>query len=313
MKIKPIVTGLLAFGERQGTQAKKAGVYLANALRAGGVDYTIEYVDTFLPKASSLLRIDGKLIPSAPTSFVGGKIGSAEKLVSSLIPTRYLIEVPNINFNPRSRALSRPNFYFAPSLAVHAQNVSKIIGAKKIAGTVRVVKERFSLPQLLVGNTKNPENIVFCHYDSIGPGAIDNASGTAVCLATALTRPELLKTTLFVFDPNEELSYDKPAYWGHGYRAFEARHSKLLKSCKKILVVDCVGNGKPQIIRDPSILYLAFPLKNITPLLKKTATLGGDIDKMMEVYQSDKDLANMVSEKSLQDAAAMLVSFLTKQ
>lgn len=180
----------------------------------------------------------------------------------------------------------------------------------RVRGEVRVQKERSALPQILVGNPRNPSIIVFTHFDSIGPGAIDNASGTAVCLSLVLTRPDLLKKTLFVFDPNEELSYDYPTYWGHGYRVFEKRHGALLRRAQQIISVDSVGNDKPQAIRDPKILNLAFPILGLSKLLKKTVTIGGDIEKMMEVYQSEADLPSLLSEEALIKTRELVLSIM---
>jgi hypothetical protein len=295
----PLITQLTDLGERQGPVTLLASQILTRQLERNQIPYVIESLETFLPVASSKLLVDGELIDSLPTSFIGGTIESKEALVSSLIPTRYLIDVPNINFNPRSVALSRPNFYFAPSLAVRRQEIEKILAATTISGEVTVKKTLFSLPQILVGNRENPSTIIFSHYDSIGPGAIDNASGTIVCLDLLTKNPSLLTTTLFVFDPNEELSYDFPTYWGHGYRVFESRYKDLLESTAKIIVVDCVGNGEPQIISDPKIVNLAFPVASLASLLSKTVTIGGDIDTMMEVYQGDTDLPSLLSEEML--------------
>lgn len=305
-----IVRALTALGERQGKTTIRAAKFLTDMLRKADVPYSIETIDTYLPAASSTLRVDGKVIDSAPTSLVGGTIRGKEPLVSSLIPSRYLIDVPNINFNPVSRALSLSNFYFAPALAIRSGDVARVLSGKKVSGSVRVRKVRYALPQILVGNTRNPSTIIFTHFDSIGPGAIDNASGTAVCLSLATTRPEILKRTLFVFDSNEELSYDYPTYWGHGYRVFEKRHSHLLQQAKKILSVDSVGNGKPQVIRDPRILNLAFPILGLQKLLPKTLTVGGDIEKMMKVYQSEADLPGLLSEASLKKTAQLVLSML---
>lgn len=306
-------TRLVALGERQGKTALRAAELIRSELRAGGISFYEELVDTFLPEGSSSLIVDGKVVDSAPTSFISGTICGKDALVSSLIPTRYLIERANINFNPRSQGLSLPNFYFAPSLAVRRNDVSRILTAEEVEGKTIIEKTQYELPQILVGNTSNPEAIVFSHFDSIGPGAIDNASGTAVCLSLVLEDPALLATTLFVFDPNEELSYDFPTYWGHGYRVFEERHGTILENAKSIVVVDCVGNGAPKAIGDPEILTLAFPVASLQNLLNKTTTIGGDIDKMLEVYQSDLDVPSLLSEEYLLEARNLLRSLILKE
>lgn len=303
-----IVQALCALGERQGPTAIKAANIITNELKKHGIAYTINPIKTYLPKASSTLMVDGVLVDSAPTSFVGGKIGDNTGLSSSRIPSRYLIDVPNINFNPTSKALSLSNFYFAPSLAVRRGDVPRILEAKQVKGVVRVRKAKYVLPQILVGNLRNPSTIIFTHFDSIGPGAIDNASGTAVCLALVTKDSNILKKALIVFDPNEEVSYDYPTYWGHGYREFEKKYPKLLRCAKRIISVDSVGNGKPEVIRDPKVLNLAFPVRGLKALLPKTLTIAGDIEKMMEVYQSEADLPQLLSERYLEGTRKLVLS-----
>lgn len=305
-----LVKALCALGERQGPQALRAARIIIRALERANVPYKIEQVEAHLPVATSKLTADGRSIDSAPTAFVPGRIDDAAALTSSLIPSRYLIDVPNINVNPSSKALSRSNFYFAPSLAIRKTDVPKLLKASHVRGEVRVRKARYALPQILVGNTEDPSTILFTHFDSLGPGAIDNASGTAVCLALALEESEILKRALIVFDPNEELSFDHPTYWGHGYREFERRHPKLLQKARRIISIDSVGNGKPSVIRDPKILNLAFPIKGLARLQQKTLTIAGDIEGLMKVYHSEADLPRLLSERYLEQARALARSLI---
>ncbi|MEA2701854.1 MAG: hypothetical protein QOE22_563 [Candidatus Parcubacteria bacterium] len=311
MKKMNIVRALTEFGERQGQATIRAGEYIENLLITGGViTYGKEFIEVELPHASATLRADTKEIKCAPTSFIGGKINDKDALVSSLVPSRYLLTVPNINFNPRSDSLSRPNFYFAPALAVRKKDMPRILTAQKVEGTVYVRKMRHRLIQFLIGNRKSPEVVLFAHYDSIGPGAMDNASGTAVCISIALKHPEVLSKVLIVLDPNEELSYDSPTYWGHGYRVFEKRHPLLLRNAKRVIVVDSVGNGKPQIFRDSHTLNLAFPLKAVARLRGDVLTVGGDVEGMMEFYQSDTDVPSQLTEGFLEETEELVLKLV---
>jgi Iap family predicted aminopeptidase len=306
MNIKDIAAKLVALGERQGKTTLRAAKILTDTLRAAETPYSIEKVAASLPRGTATLTIDGKRIPCAATAMKSGVIDSAYPLTSSLIPSRYLIDVANINFNPISDGLSLSNFYFAPSVAIYRKDVPRVMRAKKLRGAVRVRKERINLPQILVGNKKNPRTIIFTHYDSVGgPGAIDNASGTAVCLWLCVNRPNLLAHTLFVFDPNEEISYDYPTYWGHGYRAFEKKYARLLQNAKRVIALDSVGNGAPIIERNPAVVKLALPLANVTSLSADVLTIEGDIPHMMTVYQSEIDTIDLLSEKHLRAAAAL--------
>jgi hypothetical protein len=73
-----------------------------------------------------------------------------------------------------------------------------------VKGRVEVEKGRHHTHDILVGNITSPRALVFAHYDSIGPGVIDNASGVAVMLALLTQEAELLQEVLFVFSANEE-------------------------------------------------------------------------------------------------------------
>lgn len=307
-----IVKKLESLGERQGKTAIEAGEYLMAYLKSKKVAFSVEPIETELPTAKSKLVADGKAVESMPASFVGGTISGNSAITSSLISSKYLIDVPNINFNPKSETVSRSNFYFAPSVAVRATDISTIVKAKKVSAEVKVTKKKYGLSQILVGNAINPKTIIFSHYDSIGPGALDNASGTAVCLSLACSNPELLQDALFVFDPNEELSYDYPTYWGGGYRVFEERYGDLLAQARSVVVVDCVGNGPVQEIRDPKILKLAFPLWNMKAIKGDVVTLGSNIEKLMEIYHSDADTSDLIEEKYLEEAKS-IVKKLIKQ
>ena len=155
---------------------------------------------------------------------------------------------------------------------------------------------------ILVGNRKNPKTVFFCHYDSLGPGATDNAAGTAVLLKLAINSPQTRETCLFVISGNEELSYDQPVYWGHGYRVFERVYTHLLNQAKRLVMVDCVGNGTTTLDHDPEMLRLAFPLSGVDRYLKKMSTLYGNLDRLMEVYHSERDILKTVREEYLRDA-----------
>ena len=132
-------------------------------------------------------------------------------------------------------------------------------------------KKKQNTYQILIGNIKTPRNIIFSHFDSIGNGAIDNASGTAIMIQVILSNKKSLKDNLFVFDGNEEISYDKPVYWGKGYRNFEKKYGKQISKAEKLIVIDCVG-----------------------------------YDKLMNVYHSDLDIPELIKESYLEEALEIL-------
>jgi len=305
------IKNLISFSPRQLEGEQKAGNFIISFLEKFKFQYKLQYFWTEVPKVEKeILIADGKKIACKGTSFVSGKVRDKNYLISSLIPSRFFLDKSNINFNPKSPGISLSNFYFAPAIAVCRGDLNLILKAEKIEGEVRVKPVRYKARNILVGNLRNPKVICFAHYDSIGKGAVDNASGVAVLLSTLISHPFVLKENLFVFSANEELSYDKPTYWGHGFRAFEEEFLKTMKKTKKIVVVDCVGNGKAKILKDEEMIYLAFPIKNAKKLKNKISILTGDLEKLMSVYHSDLDNLKQISEKYLREAERKLLMLI---
>lgn len=146
--------------------------------------------------------------------------------------------------------------------------------------------------------------------DVIVSSAIDNASGVAVVLAALIDNPAMLQHCLFVFAGNEELSYDKPTYWGHGFRVLEKKHPILFTKAYRIIAIDCVGNGAPQVIADPGIVSRAFPLVNAASYEQKTVLVTGDFVQLMTVYHSDRDDGRGISESYLRKTVHALIALL---
>lgn len=297
------VKQLVALNERQRAQEQRAAQLLLRVLKKHDVPF---FVQSFQAKTPVILQsdlvVDGKKIPAIATSFVSGCIHNKQTLLSSLISSQRTLYDANINFNPDCETISRSNHYFAPSLAVAKQHIDLILRAKNVKGTVKVKKHTHTSANILVGNRKNPKHILFCHYDSFGPGATDNASGTATLLALAIHHPETLKHSLLVFSGNEELSYDQPIYWGHGYRVFERRFQTQIDQAKQLLMVDCVGNGLTQVDTSLHMIRLGLPLTGIEKQKKKVKVLYGDVEKLMQVYHSDLDTIETLTKGYLADA-----------
>ncbi len=168
-----------------------------------------------------------------------------------------------------------------------------------------VEKQKQTTYQILVGDRKNPKNIIFSHFDSVGTGAVDNATGTALMVELILSSPELLRDNLFVFDGNEEISYDHPVYWGRGYRNFEQKYPKQVERAQQLLVIDCIGYHKTQVLNgktNSTIVKLAFPIKHIEKYSGKIKLITSDYDKLMSVYHSDLDDGEMIEEKYMKEA-----------
>ena len=299
-QIKSFIETLVSFGERQGVVETSVANWIENLLKENKINFEIQKFETFIPNfLKEKLIIDNEEIDCKATCFVSGEINNNYSLVSSLISTQPLIDHENINFNPLCDSISRGNHYFAPSIAIKKSDVTKVISGKDIKGIVEVEKIKHESKNILVGNLNNPKNILVCHYDSVGPGATDNASGTAMLLALILNNQEVLLNNLFIIGGNEELSYDYPIYWGHGYRAFEEKYFNLFESTENIFVVDCVGDGDVTFDNNISTVRLGFPLKNLEKYINKTSLVYGSFEKLMEVYQSDIDLVEVLSEEFL--------------
>ncbi|MGM0628818.1 MAG: M28 family peptidase [Patescibacteria group bacterium] len=306
--VKKVIRDLSAMGERQFEVETRTALYIEDILKKSATSYKKEGFKVDLPRVKKCeLRVDEKEIPCKSTSFISGEIKDNHHLVSSLADSCDFLYKPNINFNPACRVISKCNFYFAPSVAVRRGDILKIAKAKKVSGRVEVKREAHECRNILVGNTKNPEVIIFSHYDSIENGSIDNASGTAMALYMILSCPDILERALFVFSGNEEISYDEPVYWCYGYRRFEDKHSDILLGSKKIFVLDSLGHSNTEFIDDLELLKLGFGIKSLEKVAKKTKVVAGDLDDLMSVYHSSDDLPKRVSEKEVERAARRVI------
>ncbi|MDD4409783.1 MAG: hypothetical protein PHW52_03990 [Candidatus Pacebacteria bacterium] len=298
---------LVSLGERQGERETEAAKLITDTLSRRGVDFSVQEFKTDIPQIrKAQLSADGKDIGCRATCFVSGSISGKDNLVSSLIPSRYLIDYPNINFNPSSEVISSSNHYFAPSVSVSKNDLPLIMAAKEVSGCVEVDRMEHGSVNILVGNRDNPKRIYIAHYDSIELGAIDNGSGVGVLMGAIMAKKDDLDDDLYVFSGNEELSYDHPTYWGHGFRAFEKEYREQMTGARRIIVVDCVGNAKTNISEDDHIRYLAFPIENLDALKEKIMVIHGDMESLMEVYHSKKDDISLLEESFLDEAVSVI-------
>ncbi|MBP9771821.1 MAG: M28 family peptidase [Candidatus Pacebacteria bacterium] len=297
---------LAALGERQGATETKARRIIEEWLLALEVAYSTQEFVTQIPNVlSSRLFADGKQLRAESTAFKSGEVKGKDAIISSLISSQRFLYDANINVNPACNGISRSNHYFAPSFAVHRKDIATLLRADKVFGSVKVQKVSHRSANILVGNTKNPTAVLFCHYDSIHAGAVDNASGVSVMCELIQQNRELLRNCLFVFAGNEEVSYDEPIYWGHGYRVFERSMTTVLKKTRRIIVVDCVGQTKSIATSDPKLLMLGFPLDSIKTLVSKTTMVCGDFAALMRIYHSSQDTIAEVSIKNLKQAVML--------
>lgn len=312
--ILKFVLCLTKFSSRQGANEKKAADLIISILEKYAIKYSVHKFSTKIPlEKKASLSANGEKIKCKSCSFISGKINDKDSLISSLTPSACFLTYQNINFNPKSQDISLSNFYFAPAVAISKNNLQKIIKSDKITGEVEIKPYKYQSRNILIGNRKNPKIIVFSHYDSIGKGATDNASGVAVLMKSIIDHPETFSKTLFVFSGNEELSYDKPTYWGHGYREFEKTYKNILTKSKKIIVMDGVGGGKTNIYRDKNMINLTFPVKNVKNWENKIMVFLGDFEKIMSVYHSDSDNIGQLNPKYLLEAEKLLLKEISTE
>jgi hypothetical protein len=312
MKIINIVKKLVSLSPRQFEREEITKNYITDTLEKNRVDFILQSFEVTVPFYKNYyLKADGKNVECFPTCFRSGKIDKKCDLISSLDYAYECNGKNNINYNPSCDNISLPNFYDSPSLAISKKDVKKIEKAKNIEGFVKVEKKKYTSYNILVGNNIKPKNIFFAHYDCFFGGAIDNASGVAVCLSLILENKEILEENLVVFCGAEELSFDKPNYWGKCFRVFEDRNKKIMKSVNKIIVIDGVGTDKPEIKKDEEIVFLCFgKRRNDKNNLFLITSIDENSKKFTKVYHSKNDTIAKVCEKYLQMAVKKCLNII---
>lgn len=309
----PLIKQIISFSPRQLGGEIKTANFLKSFLRNNKIDFAEQIFEMDFPLfQKTVLLADDKSVECDGSGFVGGKILDSKTIFSSLSSFSGDQNIPNINFSHQCPAISKSVHYFAPAISVSHKSLTQILKAKKVSGYTKVKKVKHKTSNILVGNTKNPQHICFAHYDSINAGAIDNASGVAVMMGAILEQPKLLEKCLYVFSAVEELSYEKPIYWGYGYRIFEKKFKKQITQAKKLFCIDCVGTNKTQLMKNEKWMYDAFPLKNFSTISKKTCLITSGFDDLMAVYHSNLDDGRGLSEEYLREAVQVLLKQLKK-
>ncbi|HSX00814.1 MAG TPA: M28 family peptidase [Candidatus Saccharimonas sp.] len=289
MTTRQIIQRLSALPGRIGLGEAAACDLLCDLLKRAGLSYRIQEFASQTPVfREASLTADGQPVACLPCGLVSGEITNNYHLISSLTSSQRFIDMPNINFNPKTDAICLCNFYHAPALAISRRDVPRVMRATTIRGRLVVEPQAYTARNILLGNLTNPATVVFAHYDAYFAGATDNASGVATVLQAVLENPQRLDTALVVLAGNEELSYDYPVYWGRCFRQFNAAYPEVLRGAQQIVVVDSVGDGPPILERDPVLSKLAFPVAD-DELAAKTVIVTGHFDALMRVYHSAAD------------------------
>jgi len=305
-----LIKKLSDLGERQLAEEIKASKLLISELEKFKVKYKIQNFQTRIPLIkSATLTADRRKIQALGACMVSGVIKNKFKLATP-ISKPLKKEVVNINYNPKCAAISQSDFYFVPALAINKKDVSRIKNARYVEGEIKVSPQKHGSLNILVGNQKNPRNILFAHYDSLGPGAIDDASGIAVLMRLIIDYPKLEKDNLFVLAGNEELSYDTPYYWGRGYRAFEKKYGLLLKAARKIIIVDGIGSDKPLVSKKMDMIKPCFPILKMKKYQPKISVVFSSYDFIETVYHSELDKVGNIKMPFLNQANRRILKLL---
>jgi len=305
---REFIDHLVGFSPRRGLGEVRTADFLIDFFRRSNIPYKTQKFDSIIPRIDDLVieLENGKKIEAKTSSLVGGKIDHL-----TLIDTSgdcYPYDKPNVNYNSKTADFSLTDFFNVPSVCIRRDDVSKLEGINDFNLEVQVEKEKFISTNILVGNCTNPRAILFAHYDSILSGAVDNASGVALLISKIMSAKFLLEENLFVFTGSEELSFDWPTYWGHGYRVFEDSNLSLLKQAKLIIVVDGVGHCPPTVIADPEEVRWAFPIRSLGALPGKVIQIGGNIELLMPIWHSDNDRSDLIKDDFFNQAYDLLSS-----
>lgn len=302
---KSLVLKLLTdIGPRFAEKEIVAARIIENCLAANNIKFKTQSFETEVPVCTKAeLTVDGQLIDCIGGSLVSGEILSGDYLISHY---GFSGDTPyNIAYSPITDEISVVDHYEVPSVSISRKDVIKIIMAKDVKGKIVIKRTKINTENILVGNLNNPQNLVFAHFDSIiGPGAVDNAGSAEVMMRCLINNVDLLKTTLFNFSGNEEMSYDNYNKYGYGFRIFEAEYSKLLEQAKQVIVMDGLGVGVPSFIQDKMDWVLM--LKMIDKIKDKVFWLQNDQTPVLQHYHSFDDKIEFLQEKYLLAAEMLL-------
>ena len=298
-----------SYSPRLGKNEQLTAKYIEKVLSSHKVCYKVQKFRSTVPIIKKAkLTVDGKNIECKGSSLVSGKIIGKDNIISSLKDIDGQKIKYNINFNPLTKHISVADFYEHNAVTIKNADKNKIINANKVMVEVIVKKYRFISKNILVGNSSNPKFLVFAHYDCIGfDGAVDNASGVGAVMYAILKYPDLLDNTLFVFSGSEELSYDKYSSDGLGFRVFEQTFSKQMNKCKRIYVLDGVGNGNPHFTQNYDLLNITLQIKSLPKVKKKVFLMQGDEKKINQIYHTDFDTIDQLMKIYLIKSSELLL------
>ncbi|MFZ8856506.1 MAG: hypothetical protein ACO2OX_04975 [Candidatus Nanopusillus sp.] len=281
--------------------------YIKENLEKVGIDFFDQYFKVSIPfdEGSYILLDNGEKIIGKANSFVSGYF--EEKNIYSSQNISQEIRIPHINYNQYYDAFSGVIFYDFPVINIKKSDLIKVINSEEIKVYVNIKRKLIKTENILVGNIKNPKNIIFTHFDTIFSGALDNSSGTAALLYGIINNKININENLIVFSGCEELSYDRPYYWGYGYRVFEYEYKEILEKSKKIIIYDMFGHSKPILTKD--YIKEAFPIMS-EYLYEKSTQISESNNDWIKFYHSDADTIDKIKEDYINEGFELLLKIL---
>ncbi len=307
-KIIDIIKDLEKFSPRNNEESlNNTSKYIKENLEKFGIDFFDQYFYVSIPfdEGSYIILDNGERIIGKANSFVSGYF--EEKNIYSSQNINQEISVPHINYNQYYDVFSGVIFYDFPVINIKKSDLIKVINSEEIKVYVNVKRKLIKNENILVGNIKNPKNIIFTHFDTIFNGALDNSSGTATLLYGIINNKINIKENLIVFSGCEELSYDRPYYWGYGYRVFEYEYKEILEKSKKIIVYDMFGHSKPTLTKE--YIREAFPIMS-EYLYEKSIQISESNNDWIKFYHSDADTIDKINEDYLKEGLELLLKIL---
>jgi hypothetical protein len=307
-KIIDIIKDLEKFSPRNNEESlKNTSKYIKENLEKVGIDFFDQYFKVSIPfdEGSYIILDNGEKIIGKANSFVPGYF--EEKNIYSSQNINQEINIPHINYNQYYDAFSGVIFYDFPVINIKKSDLIKVINSEEIKVYVNVKRKLIKNENILVGNIENPKNIIFTHFDTIFNGALDNSSGTATLLYGIINNKINIKENLIVFSGCEELSYDRPYYWGYGYRVFEYEYKEILEKSKKIIVYDMFGHSKPTLTKE--YIKEAFPIMS-EYLYEKSILISESNNDWIKFYHSDADTIDKINEYYIEEGLKLLLKIL---
>jgi len=307
-KITDIIKDLEEFSPRNNQESiNKTIKYIKENLEKVGIDFWDQYFDVPIPfdEGSYIILDNGEKIIGKANSFVSGYF--EEKNIYSSQNIKQEINIPHINYNQYYDAFSGVIFYNFPVINIKKSDLIKVITSQKIEVYVNVKKTLIKTENILVGNVKNPKNIIFTHFDTIFNGALDNSSGTATLLYGIISNKINIKENLIVFSGCEELSYDNPYYWGYGYRFFEYQYKEILEKSERIIVYDMFGHSEPILTKE--YIKEAFPIMS-GYLYDKSIQITESNNDWIKFYHSEADTIDKININYIKQALDLLLKNL---